>query len=35
MTNHQSGDATLLAWSNYRFKTGLSPNDFSATALKR
>ena len=35
MTNHQSGDATRLAWSNYRFKTGLNPNDFSATALKR
>ena len=35
MTNHQSGDTTLLAWSNYRFKTGLNPNDFSATALKR
>jgi outer membrane lipoprotein-sorting protein len=35
MTNHQSGDATSLSWSNYRFKTGLAASDFSAAALKR
>jgi hypothetical protein len=35
MLNHQSGDSTVLTWSDYRFKTGLAVNDFSAAALKR
>ena len=36
MTNHQSGDATLLAWSRlHGSRTVLQSNDFSASALKR
>lgn len=35
MANHQNGDATLLTFSDYRFKNGLGPTDFSAAALKR
>jgi outer membrane lipoprotein-sorting protein len=35
MTNHQTGDATLLRWTDYQFKRQLSESDFSAAALKR
>jgi len=35
MTNHQTGDATLLTWAGYTFKRGLAANDFSVSALKR
>jgi len=35
MVNHQNGKSTLLEWSNYQFKTGLSDRDFRAQSLKR
>jgi len=35
MTNHQSGKSTLLRYDNYRFRTGLSDNDFTRGALSR
>ena len=35
MVNHQSGKSTLLEWSNYAFKTGLSDRDFRSQTLKR
>lgn len=35
MTNHQNGKSTLLEWSDYMFKTGLSDNDFKSQTLKR
>lgn len=35
MTNHQTGKSTLLTWTNYAFKTGLSEKDFSRNSLKR
>jgi len=30
-----SGDATLLTWRDFKFKSGLALNDFSVSALKR
>jgi outer membrane lipoprotein-sorting protein len=35
MVNHQNGKSTLLEWSNYQFKTGLSESDFRSQSLKR
>lgn len=35
MVNHQKGKSTVLDWSNYRFKTGLSDRDFKPQSLKR
>jgi outer membrane lipoprotein-sorting protein len=35
MQNHQTGKATDLHWSNYRFDTGLTEADFSRNSLKR
>ncbi len=35
MINHQTGKSTLLSWSNYQFKTGLTNKDFSRNSLKR
>lgn len=35
MENHQTGKSTLLSWENYKFKNGLSDNDFSRNSLKR
>jgi hypothetical protein len=35
MENHQTGQSTLLEWSNYQFKTGLSERDFRSQTLKR
>lgn len=35
MVNHQTGKSTLLEWSNYRFRTGLTEADFRSQALKR
>ena len=35
MVNHQSGKSTLLEWSDYQFKTGLSERDFRSQTLKR
>ncbi|RUM94251.1 MAG: outer membrane lipoprotein-sorting protein [Thiothrix sp.] len=34
MENHQNGKSTLLKWSNYKFKTGLSSRDFNKNKLK-
>ena len=33
--NHQTGKSTLLEWSDYQFKTGLSDRDFRSQTLKR
>jgi len=35
MINHQKGKSTILLWSNYKFKTGLSARDFKSQSLKR
>ncbi len=35
MINHQTGKSTLLEWTDYRFKTGLTEADFRAQSLKR
>ncbi len=35
MVNHQTGDETLVIWSNYRFNTGLKESDFTRESLKR
>jgi outer membrane lipoprotein-sorting protein len=35
MVNHQNGKSTLLEWSDYVFKTGLTDNDFRPQTLKR
>ncbi|MGI9305644.1 MAG: outer membrane lipoprotein-sorting protein [Gammaproteobacteria bacterium] len=35
MQNHQNGKSTLLQWSSYTFKTGLSDKDFNANTLAR
>ena len=35
MVNHQTGKSTLLEWSEYQFKTGLSGRDFRSQTLKR
>ena len=35
MVNHQNGKSTLLEWSNYEFKTGLTEGDFRSQSLKR
>jgi len=35
MVNHQTGKSTELIWSNYKFKTGLTDNDFNQNSLKR
>jgi len=35
MVNHQTGKSTLLEWSEYQFKTGLSDRDFRSQTLKR
>jgi hypothetical protein len=35
MVNHQSGKETELYFEDYKFKTGLSENDFNQTALQR
>jgi len=35
MVNHQKGKSTILKWSNYQFKTGLSAKDFKSQSLKR
>ena len=34
MVNVQSGKSTELVWKDYRFKTGLSPRDFTKQRLK-
>ena len=35
MVNHQSGKSTVLAWKNYKFRTGLKDRDFNRNSLKR
>lgn len=35
MENHQTGKSTLLTWSEYKFKTGLSNKNFNKNSLKR
>lgn len=35
MENHQNGTSTLLQWTDYQFKTGLSERDFHSQALNR
>ena len=35
MDNHQKGTSTLLEWTDYEFKTGLSDRDFRSQSLKR
>jgi len=35
MVNHQTGKSTVLQWSNFHFKTGLSDRDFDKNSLKR
>jgi hypothetical protein len=35
MINHQTGKSTLLQWSNFKFKTGLTSRDFDRNSLKR
>lgn len=35
MQNHQTGKSTTLAWSNYKFRTGLTDRDFNKNTLKR
>ncbi len=35
MQNHQSGKSTLLQYTNYKFKTGLSQRDFNKKSLAR
>jgi len=35
MENHQTGKSTLLTWSDYKFRTGLSERDFNRNMLKR
>ena len=35
MVNHQSGKSTILYWSEYQFRVGLTDNDFNQNSLKR
>ncbi|MEH6456279.1 MAG: outer membrane lipoprotein-sorting protein [Cocleimonas sp.] len=35
MQNHQSGKSTILQYTNYKFKTGLSQRDFNKKSLAR
>lgn len=35
MENHQTGKTTRILWKNYRFRTGLSENDFQVSDLQR
>ncbi|MGB5686062.1 MAG: outer membrane lipoprotein-sorting protein [Candidatus Electrothrix sp.] len=35
MVNHQSGKSTILLYRSYRFRTGLTENDFNKNSLKR
>jgi outer membrane lipoprotein-sorting protein len=35
MVNHQNGKSTRLLWSNYQFRKGLNPSDFTPEGLKR
>lgn len=35
MSNEQTGKSTLLQWRDYKFRTGLTDDDFSQDSLKR
>lgn len=35
MSNHLTGKKTSLTWKNFRFNTGITPNDVSVNALNR
>ncbi|MES9860549.1 MAG: outer membrane lipoprotein-sorting protein [Candidatus Thiodiazotropha sp. LLP2] len=35
MENHQTGKSTLLTWTEYTFRSGLSDTDFNKNSLKR
>lgn len=35
MLNHQTDKSTLLKWNNYKFRTGLTEDDFTQVSLKR
>lgn len=35
MVNHQTGKKSILTWSDYQFKTGLTESDFNKSKLKR
>lgn len=35
MENHQTGQSTLLEWTDYQFKTGLDERDFRSQTLQR
>lgn len=35
MVNHQNGKSTMLNWSDYRFRVGLTDRDFNKNSLKR
>ncbi len=35
MQNHQTGKSTVLQWTNYKFRTGLTTRDFNKNALAR
>lgn len=35
MDNHQTGKSTVLEWTNYEFRTGLTDRDFDQNSLKR
>ncbi len=35
MQNHLTGKSTVLQWSNYKFRTGLTSRDFNKNALSR
>lgn len=35
MKNHQTGKITTLTFSDFKFKTGLDPSDFTPAKLKR
>ncbi len=35
MLNHQTDKSTLLKWNNYKFRTGLTEDDFTQASLKR
>ena len=34
MVNHENGKATKLVWSDYKFHTGLTKEDFTTASLE-
>ena len=35
MENHQTGKSTVLRWSQYQFRMGLTDRDFDQNSLRR